>query len=300
MNLTSLGTSCKWNPSVSALLCMASLKLPPVKKDCILVFARNPCICPVVLMTVFAQCREKDDKNLPNHWLGRWVEVTACFPSQRSATFLSWNAWLPSLVLPLGQRSGMVSNPEWAGSSCWCCGEGRQVALLQTELERQLWFLSVAEESLSPVTAGGYNFQEKLSRKWYVQRPSKKEGASLPFFPLEEKSVVRSCLSKWLPFWSLLFFFLELQMLAIGGWSKVDIGGMRGQRTASQRMQTGLHWCGPQAPVQGGRPPVEETGEPCRLPLKSSFCLLHEIWGPRGQECWKPYLLGILKFFFGN
>ena len=87
MNLTSLGTSCKWNPSVSALLCMASLKLPPVKKDCILVFARNPCICLVILMTVFAQCREKDDKNLPNHWLGRWVEVTPAFRARGQQPF---------------------------------------------------------------------------------------------------------------------------------------------------------------------------------------------------------------------
>lgn len=163
---------------------------PPVKKDCILVFAHSPYICLVILMTVFAQRRQDDDKNLPNHWLWQWVEVTACFPSQRSTTFLSWNARVPSpVLLPLGQRSGMVSNPEWASSASWCCGEDR---LLSCKLR---WrdsfdFFQLQRKGWAQWQQVVITFRRSCDKSDKSQRTSKKEGASLPFLPLEEKSVV--------------------------------------------------------------------------------------------------------------
>ena len=246
-------------------------------------------------MIVFAQRREEDDKNLPNHWLWEWVEVTACFPSQRSATFLSWNARVPSPALPLGQRSGMVSNPEWASSASWCCGEDR---LLSCKLR---WrdsfdFFQLQRKGWAQWQQVIITFRRSCDKSDKSQRPSKKEGTFLPFLLLEEKSVVRSCLRKWLPFWSLLFLFLELQLLATCGWSKVDIGGMRGQGTASRRMQANLHWCGPQAPVQGGRPPLEETGEPCRLPLKSSSVHSMRSEGPMDKSAESPIFRAYWSF----
>lgn len=165
---------------------------PPVKKDCILVFAHSPYICLVILMTVFAQRRQDDDKNLPNHWLWQWVEVTACFPSQRSTTFLSWNARVPSpALLPLGQRSGMVSNPEWASSASWCCGEDRLLSCKLRwrdsfdffQLQRKGWaqwqqvvitFRRSCEKVISP--RGHQRRRELLYHSFHLKKSQLSEG----------------------------------------------------------------------------------------------------------------------------
>lgn len=180
-------------------------------------------------MTGFAQRREEDDKNLPNHWLWEWVEVTACFPSQRSATFLELECQSSKPCVSLGQRSGWFWNL-WVSKFCLLMLWGRQVALLQIEVERYSFdFFQLQRKGWAQWQQVVITFRRSCGKSDKSQRPPKKEELLYLFLLLEEKSVVQSCLRKWLPFLVIAFPLLELQSLATCGWSKVDIGGMRGQ-----------------------------------------------------------------------
>lgn len=187
----------------------------------------------------------------------------------------------PSPVLPLGQRSGMASNPEWPRSaSCWYrkgrllhpANWRRETALISFRCKvLAKWQLS--EGAMTQVT--GPNDIE--NHPLYHQKRRELFFLIILFTWVKVSCQKLSGEVIMLPF--LVIVFLSRITLVRHVWIKWTLEGwgmMVGVGSNNLNLEdaksTALMW--PWVPVQGGGPTLEDPGESARLPLKSSFCML--------------------------